>query len=116
MLSVVERLSQVIVEAMPLDNGFGGCSVSHCLLNKDVKQASVDKETELELIQDCTPLLKAAAIAQLWCLIGLQTVVLGRACCPLSRVEPLLGGSKCTICMAGSIGGMGFVRCTEVVR
>ena len=37
--------------------------------------------------------------------------------CPLFGVErcPLLGGYKCTIYMVGSIGGTGFVRCTEVV-
>ena len=37
--------------------------------------------------------------------------------CPLSRVErcPLLGGSKCTISIGRAIGGMKFVRCTEVV-
>ena len=29
---------------------------------------------------------------------------------------PLLGGSKCTISMGRAIGGMEFVRCTEVVR
>ena len=42
----------------------------------------------------------------------------GRGQCPLFRVEkcPLLGGSKCTIYMVRSIGGTGFVRCTEVVR
>ena len=38
----------------------------------------------------------------------------GHAGCPLLGVERrlLLGGSKCTI----SSGGMGYVRCTEVVR
>ena len=38
--------------------------------------------------------------------------------CPLFRVErcPLLGGSKYTISIGIAIGGMGFVRCTEVVR
>ena len=38
--------------------------------------------------------------------------------CPLFGVErcPLLGGSKCTIYMGRSIGGTGFVHCTEVVR
>ena len=38
--------------------------------------------------------------------------------CPLSGVErcPLLGGSKCTISIGRAIGGMEFVRCTEVVR
>ena len=36
---------------------------------------------------------------------------------PLSRVErcPLLGGSNCTISMGRAIGGMEFVRYTEVV-
>ena len=29
---------------------------------------------------------------------------------------PLLGGSECTACMAGSISGTGFVRCTEVAH
>ena len=49
----------------------------------------------------------------------LQIAVLwGRAGCPLSRVErcPLLGGSKCIICMGRAIEGMECVRCTEVVR
>ena len=38
--------------------------------------------------------------------------------CPLSGVErcPLLGGSKCTVSIGRAIGGMEFVRCTEVVR
>ena len=38
--------------------------------------------------------------------------------CPLSGVErcPLLRGSKCTISIGKAIGGMEFVRCTEVVR
>ena len=38
--------------------------------------------------------------------------------CPLFGVErcPLLGGSKYTIYIGRSIGGTGFVRCTEVVR
>ena len=42
----------------------------------------------------------------------------GHAGCPLSGVErcPLLGGSKCTISIGRAIGGMEFVRCTEVVR
>ena len=47
-----------------------------------------------------------------------QTDVLwGHAGCPLSGVErcPLLGGSKCTISTGRAIGGMDFVRCTEVV-
>ena len=37
---------------------------------------------------------------------------------PLSGVErcPLLGGSKCTISIGRAIGGMEFVRCTEVIR
>ena len=45
-------------------------------------------------------------------------VLWGRAGCPLSGVEryPLLGGSKCTISMGRAIGGMKFVRRTEVVR
>ena len=45
-------------------------------------------------------------------------VLWGHAGCPLSGVErcPLLGGSKCTISMGRAIGGMEFVRCTEVVR
>ena len=42
----------------------------------------------------------------------------GHAGCLLSGVErcPLLGGSKCTISMGKAIGGMEFVRCTEVVH
>ena len=46
------------------------------------------------------------------------TVLWWHALCPLSGVErcPLLGGSKCIIYMAKSIGGTGFVRCIEVVR
>ena len=50
---------------------------------------------------------------------SIQIAVLWRrAGCPLSGVErcPLLGGSKCTISMGGAIGGMEFVRYTEVVR
>ena len=45
-------------------------------------------------------------------------VLWGRAGCPLSGVErcPLLGGSKYTISMGRSIGGMVFVRFTEIVR
>ena len=35
--------------------------------------------------------------------------------CPLLG-RPPLGGSKCTIHMVRSIGGIAFVRCTEVVR
>ena len=44
-------------------------------------------------------------------------VLWGRAGCLLSGVERclLLGGSKCTISMGRAIGGMEFVRCTEVV-
>ena len=44
-------------------------------------------------------------------------VLWGHAGCPLSEVErcPLLGGSKCTISIRRAIGGMEFVRCTEVV-
>ena len=43
-------------------------------------------------------------------------VLWGHAGCALSGVErgPLLGGSKCTISIGRAIGGMGFVRCTEV--
>ena len=40
-------------------------------------------------------------------------------CCPLGgQVERclLLGGSKCTISIGRTIGGMEFVRCKEVVR
>ena len=33
-----------------------------------------------------------------------------------SSEVPLLGGSKCTSSMGKSIGGVRFVRCTEVVR
>ena len=42
----------------------------------------------------------------------------GQGQCPLFGVErcPFLRGSKCTIYMGRSIGGTGFVRCTEVVR
>ena len=42
----------------------------------------------------------------------------GHTGCPLSGVEryPLLGGSKCTISIGRAIGGMEFVRCTEVIR
>ena len=45
-------------------------------------------------------------------------VLWGHAGCPLSGAErcPLLGGSKCTISIGRAIGGMEFVRCTEVVR
>ena len=42
----------------------------------------------------------------------------GNAGCPLSGVERylLLGGSRCTASIGRTIGGMEFVRCTEVVR
>ena len=52
------------------------------------------------------------------CLRPWIAVLWGRAGCPLSGVErcPLLGGSKCTISMGRAIGGMEFVRCTEVVH
>ena len=42
----------------------------------------------------------------------------GHAGCPLSGVErcPLLRGSECTISIGTAIGGMEFVRCTEIVR
>ena len=42
----------------------------------------------------------------------------GHGQCPLSGVErcPLLGGSKYTVSMVKSIGGIELVRCTEVVR
>ena len=45
-------------------------------------------------------------------------VNLGQRLCPLSGVErcPLLGGCKCTIVIARSIGGTPFGRCLEVVR
>ena len=45
-------------------------------------------------------------------------VLWGHAGCPLSGVErcPLLGGFKCTISIGRTIGGMEFVRCTEVAR
>ena len=33
-----------------------------------------------------------------------------------SSEVPLLGGSECTSSMGKSIGGVRFVRCTEVVR
>ena len=33
-----------------------------------------------------------------------------------SSEVPLLGGSKCASSMGKSIGGVRFVRCTEVVR
>ena len=51
-----------------------------------------------------------AAVGAVW--------LLGQGQCPLFGVErcPLLGGSKCTIYMVRSIGGTGFVHCTEVVR
>ena len=44
-------------------------------------------------------------------------VLWGHAGCPLSGVEryPLLGGSKYTISIGRTIGGMEFVCCTEVV-
>ena len=47
-----------------------------------------------------------------------QCPLFGVERCPLFGVErcPFLGGSKCTIYMVRSIGGTGFVRCTEVVR
>ena len=52
------------------------------------------------------------------CFWRLFAVLWGRAGCLLSGVERclLLGGSKCTISMGRAIGGMEFVRCTEVVR
>ena len=45
-------------------------------------------------------------------------VLWGHAGCLLCGVEkcPLLGGSRCTISIGRAIGGMEFVRCTEVVR
>ena len=45
-------------------------------------------------------------------------VLWGHAGCPLFGVErcPLLGGSKYTISIGIAIGGMGFVRCTEIVH
>ena len=45
-------------------------------------------------------------------------VLWGHAGYLLSRVERclLLAGSKCTISIGRAIGGMEFVRCTEVVR
>ena len=59
------------------------------------------------------------ASVRFWRLYFVQIAVLwGRAGCLLPGVErcPLLGGSKCTISMGKAIGGMEFVRCTEVVR
>ena len=35
------------------------------IVNDDAKQALVDKETELGLLQECTPLAKMVEIAQL---------------------------------------------------
>ena len=45
-------------------------------------------------------------------------VLWGHTGCPLSGLErcPLLRGSKCTISIGRAIGGMEFVRSTEVVR
>ena len=66
-------------------------------MKKDAKQALVDKETVLELIQDSTSLSKVeirveiALLQKIWAWLSasrvdsvLQIIVLGRASCPLS--------------------------------
>ena len=73
-------------------------------MKEDAKRALVDKETVLELIhvQNSTPVSKVeirveiALLQNIWAWLStfrgdsvLQTVVLGRASCPLSGVERL---------------------------
>ena len=56
------------MEATPLNNGLSGCGLWLTARGQDAKRALVDKETELGLVQDCTPLSKVeiqAEIAQL---------------------------------------------------
>ena len=67
------------------------------IVKKDAKQALVNKETVLELIQDSTSLSKVeirveiALLQKIWAWLSasrgdsvLQMIVLGRASCPLS--------------------------------
>ena len=74
MLSVVERLSlsrRLSWKPRPSILDLVGVAYRYLhvdIVKEDAKRASVDKETELEVIQDCTPLSKVeirAEIAQL---------------------------------------------------
>ena len=83
-----------------------GCGV------QEAESASLDQTcsawAKVDKTKEWTDYLSNKQIAVLW----------EHAGCPLSGVErcPLLGGSKCTISTGRAIGGMEFVRCTEVVR
>ena len=68
------------------------------ILNEDAKRASVDKETELDVLQDCTPLSKV----EVWADIA-QLQKTGRGC-PL--LEVILYGGR-------SFGDERRVRCPE---
>ena len=72
------------------------------IVKEDAERAFVDKETVLGLIEDSTPLSKVeipaeiALLQNIWAWLSafrgdfvLQTIVLGRAACPLSGVERL---------------------------
>ena len=72
------------------------------IMKENAKRALVSKETALGLIQDGMPLSKAeiwaeiALLQNIWAWLStfrggfvLQTIILGRASCPLSGVEKL---------------------------